>query len=45
MINFNDVAKENIKKHNPSCPQIPNHPYRILLIAGKDVEKRIYYIL
>ena len=29
MINFNDVFKENIKKHNPNWPQIPDHPYRI----------------
>ena len=26
MINFNDVIKENIKEHNPSCPEIPDHP-------------------
>ena len=23
--NFNDVAKENIKEHNPNLPQIPDH--------------------
>ena len=30
MINFDGVVKENIKKHNPNEPQIPNHhhPYR-----------------
>ena len=26
MINFDDVTKENIKKHNPNWPQIPDHP-------------------
>ena len=31
MINFDDVIKENIKEHNPSLPQIPDHPYRILI--------------
>ena len=34
MINFDDVTEENIKEHNPNWPQIPDHPYRILLIAG-----------
>ena len=33
MITFDDVAKENIKGHNPSWPQIPSHPYRILIIG------------
>ena len=33
MTNFDDVIKDNIKEHNPNWPQIPNHPYRIL-IAG-----------
>ena len=32
MINFDDVTKENIKKHNPNWPQIPDHPYTILII-------------
>ena len=31
MINFDDGTKENIKEHNPNCPQIPDHPYRILI--------------
>ena len=34
MINFNDVTKENIKEHNPNCPHIPDHPYRILIMGG-----------
>ena len=33
MINFDGVTKENIKEHNPSWPQIPDHPYRILIIG------------
>ena len=32
MIKFDD-SKENVKEHNPNWPQIPNHPYKIL-IAG-----------
>ena len=34
MINFDYITKENIKKHNPNCPQMPDHPYRILIIGG-----------
>ena len=34
MINFHNATKENIKEHNPNWPQIPEHPYIILLIAG-----------
>ena len=34
MINYDDVMKENIKDHNPNWLQIPNHPYRILIIGG-----------
>ena len=34
MINFDDVTKENIKGHNPNWLQIPDHPYRILIIGG-----------
>ena len=34
MINFDDVTKENIKKHNLNWPQIPYHPHRILIIGG-----------
>ena len=35
-INFDVVAKESIKEHNPNCPQIPGHPYRILIIRGSE---------
>ena len=34
IINFDDVTEENIKEHNPNWPQIPDHPYRILIIGG-----------
>ena len=34
MINFDDIVKENIKKQNPNWPQIPDHPYRILITGG-----------
>ena len=34
MINYDDVTKENINKHDLSWPQIPGHPYRILIIGS-----------
>ena len=39
MINFDDATKENIKEHNPNWPQIPDHPYGILIIGGSGSEK------
>ena len=39
MINFDDVTSENIKEHNPNWPQIPDHPYRILIIGGSGSGK------
>ena len=34
MINFDNVTKENIKEHKPNCQEIPDHPYRLLIIRG-----------
>ena len=28
MINYNDVTKENNKKHNPNYQKLPDHPCR-----------------
>ena len=39
MINFDDVIKENIKEHNPSWPEIPDHLYRILIFWGSGSGK------
>ena len=39
MINFDNVTKENKKTHNPNSPQIPNHPYRILIFGGSGSRK------
>ena len=37
---FDDVPKDNIKEHNPNWPQIPDYPYRILVIEGSGSGKR-----
>ena len=39
MINFDDVTKENIKKHNPDWPQISDPPFKILIIGGSGSGK------
>ena len=41
MFDFDDVTKENIKKHNANWLQIPGHPYRILIIEGSGKKKFI----
>ena len=37
MINYDDLTKEN--RHDPNWPQIPDHPYRILIIEGSGSRK------
>ena len=39
MINFDDYVNENKTEHNKNCPYTPDHPYRILIIAGSGSEK------
>ena len=34
MINFDDYTDENKRKHNLNWPDIPDPPYRILIIGG-----------
>ena len=34
MVNFDDVIKEETKRHNPNWPEIPDHPQRILIIGA-----------
>ena len=33
MLNFDFITKEDIKEHNPIWPEIPDHPYKILLVV------------
>ena len=39
MFNFDYITKENIREHNPNWPEIPDHPYRILIIGGSGSGK------
>ena len=34
MINFDDVKKERIKRHNSNWSLVPNHSYRIFIAGG-----------
>ena len=47
MTNYNNVTKENMKEHNPSWPQIPDHPYRILMNgdSGSGKTKSLFNLL
>ena len=36
---YDDVAKENINKHDLNQPQLRGHPYRILIIGGSGSGK------
>ena len=39
MFNFDYITKEEIKEHNPNRPEIPDYPYRMLIIANSGSEK------
>ena len=39
MFNFDYITEEDIKEHNPNQPEIPGHPYRILIVGGSGSGK------
>ena len=39
MIKFDDYDNENKNEHNENWPNIPDHPYRILIIGGSGSGK------
>ena len=39
MINFDDYTNENKTEHNSKWTNIPDHPYRILIIRGSGSGK------
>ena len=39
MINFDGVTKKETEEHNPNWSEIPDHPYRILVIGGSGSGK------
>ena len=46
MFNFDYVTKEDIKQHNPDCPKVPDHPYRILIAGSSGSPKsQMHYLI
>ena len=39
MINFDNYTNENKTEHNSSCPYVPDHRYRILIVGGSGSGK------
>ena len=39
MLNFDYITKEDIKEHNTKLQEIPDHPYRILILGGSGFGK------
>ena len=39
MIFFDNITEESIKEHNPNWPEIPDHPYRMLIIGDSGSGK------
>ena len=39
MFNFDYITKEDIKERNANWPEIPDHPYRILIVGGSGYRK------
>ena len=41
MINFDEVTRESIRKHNTNWPHFPDHPSRILILGGFGIGKTV----
>ena len=39
MINFDNITKENIRKHSPNWSRVPDHPCKILIVGGSGSGK------
>ena len=39
MFNFDYITKEDMKEHNPNWQEIPDNPYRILIVGGSGSGK------
>ena len=42
MLNFDDIVNENKIEHNKTWPDIPDHPYIILIIGGSGSGKQMH---
>ena len=39
MFHFDYITEEYMKQHNRNWPEIPDHPYRILIVGGSGSGK------
>ena len=42
MFNFDYITVADIKEHNPNQPDIPDHPYKILIVGESGLEKQMH---
>ena len=45
MFNFDYITKEDIKENNTNWPEIPDHPYRILIARGYGSGKKMHCLI
>ena len=38
------ILQKNIRKYNPNWT-LPNHPYKILMIGGSQLQEQMYYLI
>ena len=41
MIKFDNITRKSKREHNPNCPQIPDHSYKILTTGASGSGKII----
>ena len=41
MIKFDNITRKSKREHNPNCPQIPHHSYKILTTGASGSGKII----
>ena len=39
MCNSDHITKKDIKRHNPNRPEIPDQPYRMIIVGGSEFGK------
>ena len=45
MFNFDYITKEDIKENNTNWPEIPDHPYRIIIAGGYGSGKKMHCLI
>ena len=45
MFNFDYITEEDIKEHHPNWPEVPDHPYRIIITEGSGKTNTLLYLI